>query len=261
MKFIDFHCHLDMDDFDDKRQEVVAKYFTSGFAKLVTVADPYEKNSIHITGEILGYNKNVFCTAGAHPHNTNHYTPQVEKDLLNFLKEKTNQILTIKETDLDFHYNLSTPENQRRVFKRQINIAKDLELPLIIHSREAEKDVLEILEQVKFKQPVVFHCYTKKIEETREILKRGYAISISGIVTFKKSEYLREIVEIIPLSKIFCETDSPYLSPEPFRSRLNTPIRIKLVAKKIAEIKKISVEKLNKTVNSNFNRLRKAKTG
>ena len=261
MKYIDFHCHLDMEDFDGKREEIVAECFASGFAKLVTVADPYEKNSLQLTGEILEYNKNVYCTAGAHPHNADRYTSQVEKELLSFLKEKMNRVLAVGEAGLDFHYTLSTPENQRRVFKRQITIAKDLKLPLIIHSREAEKDVLEILEQAKFKQPVVFHCYTGGIEEAREILKRGYYISISGIVTFKKSEYLREIVEIIPLSKIFCETDSPYLSPEPFRGRLNTPMRVKLVAEKIAEVKGVSVEKLNKAVNGNINRLKKSKTG
>ncbi|MCK5057919.1 MAG: TatD family hydrolase [Candidatus Aminicenantes bacterium] len=257
MKYIDFHCHLDMEDFDSNREEIVAECFASDFAKLVTVADPYEKNSLQLTGEILGYNKNVFCTAGAHPHNANHYTSQIEKDLLNFLKEKRNRVLAVGEAGLDFHYNFSTPENQRRVFKRQVDIAKDLKLPLVIHSREAEKDVLEILEQAKFNLPLVFHCYTGDIENAREILKRGYYISISGIVTFKKSEYLREIVEIIPLNRIFSETDSPYLSPEPFRGRLNTPLRVRLVAEKIAEVKGIPVEKLNKAVNSNFNRLRK----
>jgi TatD DNase family protein len=257
MKYIDFHCHLDMEDFDSNREKIVADCFASDFAKLVTAADPYEKNSLQLTGEILEYNKNVFCTAGAHPHSADQYTLQIEKNLLDFLREKTNRILAVGEAGLDFHYNLSTPENQRRVFKRQVDIAKDLKLPLVIHSREAEKDVLEILKQAKFNLPLVFHCYTGDIENAREILKRGYYISISGIVTFKKSEYLREIVEIIPLNRIFSETDSPYLSPEPFRGRLNTPLRVRLVAEKIAEVKGIPVEKLNKAVNSNFNRLRK----
>jgi TatD DNase family protein len=256
MNFIDFHCHLDMEDFDGNREEIVTECFASGFSKLVTVADPYEKNSLHITGELLGYNRNVFCSAGAHPHNADHYTSQIETGLLNFFKERENRAVAVGEAGLDFHYNLSTPENQRRVFKRQVALAKELKFPLIIHSREAEKEVLKILQEAKFDLPVVFHCYTGGIEEAREIIKRGYSISISGIVTFKKSEFLREIVEIIPLNRIFCETDSPYLSPEPFRGRRNTPLHVRLVAQKIAEVKGISVEKLNKAVNSNFNRLR-----
>lgn len=258
MNYIDFHCHLDMEDFDGKREDIVAECFSSGFSKLVTVADPYEENSLKVTGEILAYNKNVYCTAGAHPHNADHYTPQVEKALLNFIKDKGKRAVAVGEVGLDFHYNLSAPENQRKVFERQIAIAKDLGLPLVIHSREAEKESLDILEKANLKRPVVFHCYTGSIEDAREIIKRGYYISISGIVTFKKSEFLREIVEMIPLNRIFSETDSPYLSPEPFRGRLNTPLRVKLAAEKIAEVKGIDIEELNKAVNRNFNRLRKA---
>ncbi|MCK4765674.1 MAG: TatD family hydrolase [Candidatus Aminicenantes bacterium] len=259
MNFVDFHCHLDMEDFAGKREEIIKECFASGFSKLVTVADPYEKDSLRITTEILGYHKNIFCTAAAHPHNADKYSPQVEKDLLQFLKNKDfeEKVLAVGEAGLDYHYNFSTPENQQRVFKRQIAIAKELRLPLIIHSRQAEKETLNILEKTKFSRPVVFHCYTGTIEDAREILKRGYYISISGIVTFKKSEFLREIVEIIPLSKIFTETDSPYLSPQPFRGRLNTPLRVKLVAEKIAEVKGVPLEKLNKAVNSNFRKLLK----
>lgn len=255
MNFIDFHCHLDMEDFAGKREQIAAECFSSGFAKLVTVADPYEKDSLQITGEILGYNENIFCTVGAHPHNAVHYSLQVEKDLLNFVKNNSGRVAAIGEAGLDYHYKFSTPAEQLRVFKRQIAIAGDLGLPLVIHSREAEKEVLEILAETKFKQVAVFHCYTGGKDEAGEILKRDYYISISGVVTFKKSEYLREIVEMVPLNRIFCETDAPYLSPEPFRGKLNTPLRVKSVAEKIAGIKSVSLEKFNKAVNDNFERI------
>jgi TatD DNase family protein len=247
-----------MKDFDGKREKITVECFSSGFAKLVTVADPFEKKSLKTTGEILDYNKHIFCTAAAHPHNADSYTPQVEKNLLDFIKNNGDKVVAVGEAGLDFHYNLSSPENQRKVFGRQIEIAKDLGLPLVIHSREAEKETLEILEKAKLKQPVVFHCYTGGMEDAREIIKRGYYISISGIVTFKKSEFLREIVKIIPLNRIFSETDSPYLSPEPFRGRLNTPLQVKLVAEKIAEVKGVAIEEFNQAVNSNFIRLRKS---
>ncbi len=250
---MDFHCHLDMEDFAENRREIVEECFASGFSRLVTVADPYEKGSLEKTAEILGYNENVVCMAAAHPHNADHYTPAVEKNLLKFIEEQG--ATAIGEAGLDFHYNLSQAENQLKVLKRQIELAKELHLPLIIHSRKAEKEVLKALAGAGFDLPVVFHCYTGSMEAAREILARGYYISISGIVTFKKSGDLREIVRIIPLDRIFTETDSPYLSPEPFRGRINNPLRVKLVAEKIAEVKGVTLQELNSAVNRNFEKI------
>jgi TatD DNase family protein len=250
MKFIDFHCHLDFNEFNNRRKEIVNECFDNGFSKLITVADPYEKGSYERTREVLQVNKNVYCMAAAHPHNADYYTPEIEKGIVEFITQ--NRAIGYGEAGLDFHYNLSTPENQRRVFKRQIAIAKDLRLPMIIHSREAEQEVLEYLEKAKFDLPVIFHCFTGKREAAKEILKRGYYISISGIVTFKNAQFLRDIVKMIPLNRIFTETDSPYLSPVPFRGQTNTPLRVKIVAEKVAEIKGISVEQLNQSINKNL---------
>jgi TatD DNase family protein len=253
MNFIDFHCHLDYKEFDGNRKEIVCQCFNSGFAKIVTVADPYEKGSYERTIEVLQSNENVCCMAAAHPHKADQYTLEIEKGIIKFIAD--NQAIGYGEAGLDFYYNLSAPESQRTVFKRQIAIANELQLPLIIHSREAEPEVLKFLEEAKFDLPVVFHCYTGSTEDAAEILKRGYYISISGIVTFKNSEYLRDIVKIIPLNRIFTETDSPYLSPVPFRGQTNTPLRVTLVAEKVAEIKGITVEQLNRSIGDNFNRV------
>jgi TatD DNase family protein len=253
MNFIDFHCHLDYKEFDGNRKEIVRECFNSGFAKIVTVADPYEEGSYERTKEVLQSNKNVYCMAAAHPHKADYYTPEIEKGILNFIAD--NHAIGYGEAGLDFHYNLAAPENQRRVFKRQIAIANELQLPLIIHSREAEQEVLKFLEEAKFDLPVVFHCYTGSKEDAEEILKRGHYISISGIVTFKNAQFLRDIVKMIPLNRIFTETDSPYLSPVPLRGQTNTPLRVTFVAEKAAEIKGISVEQLNRSINDNFNRV------
>jgi len=253
MNFVDFHCHLDFKDFDGNRKEIVEECFNSGFAKLVTVADPYEEGSYDRTIETLQYNENVFCMAAAHPHNADRYTVEIEKGILKFIEK--NSAAGYGEAGLDFHYNFSTPDNQVRVFKRQIAIADELALPLIIHSRKAEKAVIHALEQAQFFKPVVFHCYTGSKGDAEEILKRGYYISISGIVTFKNAEFLREIVKIIPPDRMFTETDSPYLSPVPFRGKTNTPLRVTLVAEKVAEIKGIPLEQLNRCVNENFERI------
>lgn len=253
--YMDFHCHLDMKAFDEDRKMVVKKFFDAGNSKLVTVADPYDPESFEKTLEVLSYHKNIYCMAAAHPHNADRYSPEIEKGLIQFIAD--SGAVGFGEAGLDFFYNLSAPENQVRVFKRQIAIAKELRLPLVIHSREAEPLVLQAIEEGGFDLPVVFHCYTGNMEDAEEILKRGYYISISGIVTFrqKKTDYLRDIVKMLPMDRLFTETDSPYLSPEPFRGEINTPERVQYVAEKIGEIKEVPVPELNETINQNFEKL------
>ena len=200
MNFIDFHCHLDSREYDGQRKQIVDDCFKAGFSKLVTVADPYEEGSYERTAETLQCHEQVYCMAAAHPHQADGYTPEIEKGILTFIRE--HHAIGYGEAGLDFHYNLSTPENQRRVFQRQIAAAAELKLPLIIHSRKAEQEVLRLLQKAKFEPPVVFHCYTGNKEDAAEILKRGYYISISGIVTFKNAEFLRDIVKMIPLQRM-----------------------------------------------------------
>jgi TatD DNase family protein len=161
----------------------------------------------------------------------------------------------VGEVGLDFHYDFAGHDNQKKVFARQIAIARETHLPLVIHSRNAETEVLEILAEEKFIQPVVFHCFTGNKPAAEEILKRGYSISISGIITFKKADALREIAKIIPLQQLFSETDSPYLSPEPRRGETNTPLNVIPVVEKIAEIKHMDVAQINAAVRQNLMRL------
>lgn len=253
MNDIDFHCHLDYKEYDGSRKEIVEECFDSGFSAVVTVADPYEEGSYERTVEAMQYNANVFCMAAAHPHNADRYTPGIEQGILTFIEQ--NKAVGYGEAGLDFHYNLSAPDNQRRVFQRQIALADELQLPLVIHSRNAEPEVMNMLEKAKFQRPVVFHCYTGSLEDAEEILTRGYHISISGIVTFKKSGFLREIAAMVPLDRIFTETDSPYLSPVPYRGKTNRPLRVMNVAETVAQLKDISVGQLNRAINENFRRV------
>lgn len=257
MNYMDFHCHLDFIDYNGKRQDIVNQCFDAGFTRIVTVADPYEDGSFERTIETLACDTRVVCMAASHPHNADQYNPTIEKNIIQFI-EKTNAV-GFGEAGLDYHYNLSTPENQRKVFTRQIELAKDLKLPLIIHSRKAEPDVLELLEKARFHHPVVFHCYTGSMEDAEEIIKRGFYISISGIVTFKNTQFLRDIAKMIPLDRIFTETDSPYLAPMPNRGKTNTPLWVTYVAEKIAEVKAISVAELNRCVNENYLRVTDSK--
>lgn len=253
MNWLDFHCHLDMPEFNDTWAQILDECFEAGFSRIVTVADPYEEGSMGRTLEILAYHDRVLAMIAAHPHKADLYSPEVEKRVLALLEHK--KTVGAGETGLDFYYNFSTPKNQEKVFRRQIGIAREVGLPLTIHSREAEAVVLRILEEEKFDLPVVFHCYTGSMADAEEILKRGYSISISGIVTFKKSDYLRDIVRLIPLGRLFTETDAPYLSPEPYRGKVNTPRRVEMVAERAAGIKAIDVSLLNDAVNGNFQRI------
>lgn len=248
----DFHCHLDMMQFSDSAGLIVKDFFKESSGYLVTAADPYEENSHKRTREILNFNNKIFAMTAAHPHNADNYSKEIENRIIKFLE--TERVIAVGEAGLDFYYNLSKKEKQEEVFRRQIAIAKEMNLFLTIHSREAEELVLKILEEEKFHLPVVFHCYTGNIENAKEILKRGYYISFSGIVTFKqkKTDYLREIVKIVPLDRIFTETDSPYLAPEPHRGKTNSPLYVKHVAEKIAELKNIPIQTLNRSVKKNL---------
>jgi len=250
---MDFHCHLDFKEYDNQRKTIIEDCFKAGFSRIVTVGDPYENGSYERTIECLRCHPQVYCMAGAHPHNADRYSPEIERTLIAFITE--NNAAGLGEAGLDFHYNLSTPGNQRRIFRRQVDIAKELKIPLIIHSRKAENEILDILRESGFNGPAVFHCYTGNMDDAKKILELGYYISISGIVTFKNADTLREIVKIIPLDRIFTETDSPYLAPIPHRGKTNTPLWVILVAQKIAEIKEIPVEELNTAINENFTRL------
>lgn len=253
--YIDFHCHLDDACFDGDRWRIIDECLASGFSRLVTVADAYNEKSLERTEEILDYKVAMAATAGAHPHGADGYTPEIERRLLAFLDR--HPVLAVGEVGLDFHYDLSARENQEAVFRRQVAIARERSLPLVIHSRKAETPVLKILDQEKFTLPVVFHCYTGDSASAAEIVARGYLLSFSGIITFRKADELRAVVAATPLDRLLSETDSPYLAPEPERGRTNTPLAVMRVAQKLAEIRKIEIPALLAQIESNFQRLQR----
>jgi TatD DNase family protein len=252
---IDFHCHLDDPCFNEERWRIIDQCFQGGFSRLVTVGDPNQEASLERTAEILDYHEAIAACAGAHPHQADGYSPEIEKRLLAFLDHP--RVFAVGEVGLDFHYDLSRRENQEAIFRRQVAIARERSLPLVIHSRKAEALVLKILDQEKFAFPVVFHCYTGDEPSAAEIVSRGYCLSFSGIITFKKADELRAIVAATPLANLLNETDSPYLAPEPDRGKTNTPLAVVRVAAKIAEIKKIEIQAVLEQVATNFLRLQR----
>lgn len=253
--YIDFHCHLDDPCFDGRRRRIVDECREAGFSRLVTVADAYDEASLEQTAELLAYHGVVAAAAGAHPHKADGYSPAVEKRLLAFLDR--HSLLALGEVGLDFHYDLAARDRQQAVFRRQIAIAGERSLPLVIHSREAEGLVLRILEEERFAPPVVFHCFTGDAAAAAEIARRGYFLSFSGIITFKKAETLRAVVAATPLPQLLSETDSPYLAPEPERGRTNTPLAVVRVVERIAAIKGLEVQAVLDQVAENFRRLQR----
>lgn len=251
MRYFDFHCHLDHKRFSKDRETVLNACLKDHLHGLLTVADAYEPASLEITEALMASAPGrVFCVAGAHPHNADAYTPAIEKELAAFI-QRTGAV-GVGECGLDFYYTLSSPDNQRAVFRRQIALSKALGLPLVVHSRNAEAESLALLAEAQVNVPVVFHCYTGPLKEALEILKRGWCLSFSGVVTFDKTGDLHKIVRETPLDRLFTETDAPYLSPAPERGKRNRPDKVRFVAEKVAELKGIDLEMLNKAVWTNF---------
>jgi len=253
--YCDFHCHLDDECFDENRHELVDRCFSRAITNMVSVADPFKTTSLEKTEEILAYHPSIHAICGAHPHQADSYAPEIEKRIIHYLKK--DKVVAVGEAGLDYHYSFSTRENQQKIFKRQIAIAQEWMLPLVIHSRNAEADVLKMLDQENFSRPVIFHCFTGNKDAAEEILRRGYFISISGIITFKKADALREIVKTIPLTQLFSETDSPYLSPEPNRGETNTPLNVITIVEKIAAVKNVAAAQINAAITENLLRLLK----
>jgi len=254
--FCDCHCHLDDPSFDGERPQLLSRCLRAGVTTLVTVADPYEEESLAKTLELDSAYAEIATMVAAHPHRAAQYSPQVERRIFHFVSRTSP--LGIGEAGLDFHYHYSPPDDQRRVFRRQLAIASELRLPVAIHSREAEKEILDILVEVGFRQPVIFHCFTGDMDAAREIVSRGYFISFSGIVTFKKAESLRRVAETVPLGQLLTETDSPYLAPEPHRGQTNNPGLVRIVAAALAQLRGIGLEELTAAVEANVGRLRQA---
>ncbi len=251
MKYIDFHCHLDSKEYDGERERIVDGCIAAGFGAIVTVADAYQERSCRLTAELLGRSPRVACVVGAHPHKASTYGPAAERAIL----ELAPKALGIGEAGLDYHYDFSPRQDQVRVFERHIAIAKELGKPLVVHSREAEREALALLEAARFEGAVVFHCFTGDADAAREIAARGYSISISGVVTFPKAGALREIVSSFPAGQLFTETDSPYLAPVPHRGKTNTPRWVAHVADTVAALRGIDVAELNARVAENLARL------
>ncbi|HEV2187563.1 MAG TPA: TatD family hydrolase [Stellaceae bacterium] len=247
---VDSHCHLDFPDFAPERDAVIARAFAAGIGTMLTICTRLDQ----FTGveAIAKSNQRIWCSVGAHPHEAADHGDLVAERLTALAAHP--RVVGIGETGLDFHYDLSPHEIQERVFRTHIAASKATGLPLIIHAREADDEIAAILAQER-PPPGVLHCFTGSRALAEAALALGFYISISGIVTFRNTEDLREIVRDLPLDRLLVETDAPYLAPVPYRGKRNEPAFVTATAAAVATLKGIAPEALAETTTANFFRL------
>ena len=245
MELFDSHCHYNDEKFDIDRDNLIKENIEKGITKSV-VAGYSIKSSEEAVQIAEKYPNNLYAIVGISPNDIE----EIDYDKIKKLALNKN-VVGIGEIGLDFYWNKENKNLQKQVFINQINIANELNLPIIIHSREAVMDTLEILKTNNVNKKGIFHCCPLNIELIKEATKLGYYISFSGNITFKNSKNAYDCVKYVPLEKILIETDSPYMTPEPYRGKRNNPSLVYYVAKKVAEIKEVSLEEIAKITYNN----------
>ncbi len=247
MGLFDSHSHLNDEKFDEDREEQIKKICESGVSNFITAG--YSVESSKKALEIAKKYDFIYTTAGVSPNDI----PQTEEELWKQLAEiekivekNKEKICAIGEIGLDYYWNTDNKELQKKAFIEQIKIANKYNLPIVIHTREAVMDTLQILKENKVTKTGVFHCCPQNRELIKEGLKLGFYISFAGPITFKNSKNAEEMINLVPNDRILIETDSPYLAPEPVRGTRNTPANVKYIAQKIADVKGLTLEEVEK---------------
>ena len=247
--FIDSHAHLNDDKLYSNVEEIIENSKINNVDIIICSSYDYESSKRAL--QICQNHKNVFCSLGIHPHDAKSYTDEVEQFIIN--NAQNSQVKAIGEIGLDYYYDLSPREIQKEVFKKQILLAHKLGLPVVIHTRDSIGDTLSILKEYEsyLTNGVLIHCFNASLKIVKIINERGYYVSFGGAITFKNAKNLIEVVKNIPLERILLETDCPYMTPEPYRGKINEPKNIPIIAKKLAEIKEISVEIVQEVTTKN----------
>ena len=249
---IDSHCHLDHEPLLSDLENIIRRSKAVGIKKLLTISTSIE--SFSRVKEIVKKDEIIYGTIGIHPHETNNDI--VNSEFIEKSLKENKKIIGIGETGLDFFYNNSDKDKQLSSFKIHIEAALKTNVPLIIHSREAEEETFNILNEYKDQNlKILMHCFTGSKKFAKKLLEFNTFFSASGIITFKNSKELQETFNFIPLEKLLIETDSPFLAPEPNRGKKNEPSFVKFTADKLASIKKIPNTDLIKATTKNFNKL------
>jgi len=248
--FIDTHCHLDI--LESTPEETIIEAKQAGVQRMVTIA--VDEPSLDFVSNTVKEFPAVYGSVGFHPHDASKLTKSLLQKIRQ-LAEEQHKLIAIGETGLDYHYMNSPAEIQQQAFRKQLQLAVELNLPVILHSREAETDTLNILQEFPVPSLGVAHSFTSSIEMAKILVDMGWYLGINGIVTFKNAADLREVVRWLPLEHLLLETDSPFLAPIPFRGKPNKPAHIPAIATFIAELREISLEELSQQTTANAERL------
>ena len=247
---IETHCHLDYLK-STPIPEVVKKALELGIQKMITIS--VEPGNFNAASDLAEQYSSVYCTQGVHPHQASLYTEDVEQQLRRRLTTLP-KVVAVGEIGLDYHYMKSPKENQKKAFEKQIAIALDHKLPVVIHSRDADEDTMEILSRHTGLKGVI-HSFTAGKELAEYALVNDLHLGFNGIITFKNAKNVRDVLSFIPLESILLETDSPFLAPVPHRGKENTPCLLPFVASAVAEIKSLSLECVIEQTNKNAEEL------
>ncbi len=255
--FVDSHCHIDGAEYDADREEVIRRARDAGVTTMLNVGtgDPHS-GAFERAVELAEKHTDIYAAVGVHPHDAKLFTDRAEQRLLDLVKQ-SRQVIAWGEIGLDYHYDHSPRDVQRKVFERQLRLARSLYLPIVIHSREANDDTIAILreEMAGYERGGVLHCFGGSLEMATSAIDLGFFISFAGNLTFKKAEDLRSIAQQLPLDRLLIETDCPYLTPVPFRGKRNEPARVVETARCLAELHGRELEEIGHITSENFGKL------
>lgn len=235
---IDTHSHIDM---IDEAPEVIIKEMLSFDVKKAIIPSIEISTMEKIVALSEKYNE-LYSMVGIYPNETKTYTDEIENKMKNLAK--SNKVRAIGEIGLDYYWDTSFIDIQKDIFARQIHLANKLNLPIVVHNREAHRDTFDILKSENKSSKVLYHCFSGSVEYMKECVKEGYLIAIGGVVTFKNAIKIKDVVKEVPLENLVLETDSPYLTPVPYRGKRNKPAYVKYIAEEIAKIRGMDIKEL-----------------
>jgi TatD DNase family protein len=252
--FIDSHSHLDVPQFDADRAEVIDRARGAGIDTMLEICgSDVAKGSLDIGIKLAEEYPFIYAAVGVHPHEASLYDEALEQKLIEMTGHE--KVVGWGEIGLDYYYDNSPRDLQRNIFRRQLELGRRCNLPIIIHTRDAEDDTIAILKDAPPGISGVIHCFTGTQNLAETAIRLGFYISFSGVLTFKTAGDLREVARNTPLDKLLIETDCPYLAPVPHRGKRNEPAFVKDTAAKLAEIKGASIEEIARITSANFKRL------
>ncbi len=253
MNLVDSHCHLDDEKFDADREAAIARARAAGVERMMAIGTGGGPPDLEAALRLARQHDFIYATVGVHPHDAAKATPETFDRLAALAQE--SKVLAVGEIGLDYHYDFSPRDVQRRVFAQQLALAADAHKPIVIHAREAWPDTLAAIREHGLPHGGIMHCFTGGPKEADEALELGFHLSFGGILTFPKADDIRQAAARTPHHRLLIETDSPYLAPVPHRGKRNEPAFLVETARRLAELRAMSAENVAALTTQNFNRL------